>query len=41
VMRGFTVTELADTVQQAVSKKPVVHRRRGFRVTTSWAPADL
>jgi ubiquinone/menaquinone biosynthesis C-methylase UbiE len=41
VMRGFTTAELADTVQQAVSRKPIVHRRRGFRVTTSWAPADL
>jgi ubiquinone/menaquinone biosynthesis C-methylase UbiE len=41
VMRGFTAAELADTVRQAVSKKPIVHRRRGFRVTTSWAPVDL
>jgi ubiquinone/menaquinone biosynthesis C-methylase UbiE len=41
VMRGFTAAELADTVNQAVSLRPVVHRRRGFRVTTSWAPVDL
>ena len=41
VMRGFTAGELADTVKQAVSKKPIVHRRLGFRVTTSWAPVDL
>ncbi len=41
VLRGFTPAELADTVKQAVSHKPVVHTRRGFRVTTSWAPVDL
>lgn len=41
VMRGFTAAELADTVNQAVSRRPHVHRRRGFRVTTSWAPVDL
>jgi ubiquinone/menaquinone biosynthesis C-methylase UbiE len=40
VMRGFTPAELADTVHQAISRRPVVHRRRGFRVTTSWAPVD-
>lgn len=40
VMRGFTPQELADTVHDAVAQKPVVHRRRGFRVTTSWAPVD-
>jgi ubiquinone/menaquinone biosynthesis C-methylase UbiE len=40
VMRGFTAAELADTVHQAISRRPVVHRRRGFRVTTSWAPVD-
>jgi SAM-dependent methyltransferase len=38
VMRGFTTSELADTVQAAVRRRPVAHRRRGFRVTTSWAP---
>jgi ubiquinone/menaquinone biosynthesis C-methylase UbiE len=38
VMRGFTTSELADTVQAAVLRRPVAHRRRGFRVTTSWAP---
>jgi predicted SAM-dependent methyltransferase len=41
VMRGFTAAELADTVNEAVGLKPVVHRRRGFRVTTSWSPVDL
>jgi hypothetical protein len=39
VMRGFTPTELADTVRQAVGRTPIVHRRRGFRLTTSWEPA--
>lgn len=38
VMRGFTPRELSDTVQQAIARRPVAHRRRGFRVTTSWAP---
>jgi SAM-dependent methyltransferase len=38
VMRGFTVDELRDTVRRAVGCAPVVHRRRGFRVTTSWTP---
>jgi hypothetical protein len=41
VMRGFTAAELADTVNEAVGLKSVVHRRRGFRVTTSWSPVDL
>ena len=39
VLRGFTSEELVDTVSDAVSRKPVVHRRRGFRITASWAPA--
>ena len=38
VLRGFTTGELADTVQAAVKRRPIAHRRRGFRVTTSWAP---
>jgi SAM-dependent methyltransferase len=38
VMRGFTPNELSDTVQDAIARRPVAHRRRGFRVTTSWAP---
>jgi ubiquinone/menaquinone biosynthesis C-methylase UbiE len=38
VMRGFTPAELADTVQEAIARRPVAHRRRAFRVTTSWAP---
>jgi ubiquinone/menaquinone biosynthesis C-methylase UbiE len=40
VMRGFTPEELVDTVREAVARKTVVHRRRAFRVTTSWAPVD-
>jgi SAM-dependent methyltransferase len=39
VLRGFTSEELADTVSDAVARKPVVHRRRGFRITASWTPA--
>jgi ubiquinone/menaquinone biosynthesis C-methylase UbiE len=40
VLRGFTAQELVDTVNHAVARKPVVHRRRGFRITASWAPAN-
>jgi ubiquinone/menaquinone biosynthesis C-methylase UbiE len=40
VLRGFTPEELRDTVRQAVARTPVVHRRWGFRVTTSWTPVD-
>ena len=39
VMRGFTPAELSDTVHEAIARRPVARRRRGFRVTTSWAPA--
>jgi hypothetical protein len=38
VMRGFTPEELVDTVHKAIGHNPVAHRRRGFRVTTSWKP---
>jgi SAM-dependent methyltransferase len=38
VMRGFTPEELVDTVHEAIARRPVARRRRGFRVTTSWAP---
>jgi SAM-dependent methyltransferase len=38
VMRGFTTRELVDTVHDAVARRPTAHRRRGFRVTTSWTP---
>lgn len=40
VMRGFTPEELRDTVREAVARKAAVHRRRAFRVTTSWVPVD-
>ncbi|HEY8832119.1 MAG TPA: methyltransferase domain-containing protein [Gemmatimonadaceae bacterium] len=40
VMRGFTPEELVDTVREAVARNTVVHRRRAFRVTTSWTPVD-
>lgn len=38
VLRGFTTRELADTVQQAIARRPIARRRRGFRVTASWVP---
>jgi SAM-dependent methyltransferase len=40
VLRGFTAGELRTTVTEAVGHAPIAHRRRGFRVTTSWAPVD-
>ncbi|MDQ6690574.1 MAG: methyltransferase domain-containing protein [Gemmatimonadota bacterium] len=40
VLRGFTPEELVDIVNEAVASIPVVHRRRAFRVTTSWAPVN-
>ena len=39
VLRGFTREELSDTVKDAIAQKPVVHQRRGFRITASWTPA--
>ena len=38
VMRGFTPRELVDTVHEAIARRPEVHLRRLFRVTTSWTP---
>ena len=38
VMRGFLPIELADLVERATGLRPEVHRRLGFRVTTSWTP---
>ncbi len=38
VMRGFIPLELADLVERATGLRPQVHRRLGFRVTTSWTP---
>jgi hypothetical protein len=40
VLRGFTREELSDTVKDAIARKPVVHQRRGFRITASWTPAQ-
>jgi SAM-dependent methyltransferase len=39
VLRGFTTRELAALIQEAVGRRPVVKRRRGWRVTASWLPA--
>ena len=38
VLRGFTREELTDTVKDAIARVPVVHQRRGFRITASWTP---
>ncbi len=40
VLRGFTPDELIDTVYNAVGREPLVHRRRGFRITASWQPTQ-
>ena len=38
VMRGFVPAELAEIVEAATGQRPEVHRRLGFRLTTSWNP---
>lgn len=38
VLRGFTREEMAHAVHDAVGVHPLVHRRLGFRLTTSWEP---
>ncbi len=38
VMRGFTPTELSEIVRRALGIEVKSSRRKGFRVTTSWAP---
>jgi len=38
VMRGFLPAELAEIVEAATGQRPEVHRRLGFRLTTSWNP---
>jgi SAM-dependent methyltransferase len=38
VMRGFVPSELAEIVSNATGQRPVVTRRLGFRLTTSWTP---
>jgi 2-polyprenyl-3-methyl-5-hydroxy-6-metoxy-1,4-benzoquinol methylase len=39
IMRGFVPEELSDLVQAGAGTTPAVHRRPGFRITTSWKPA--
>jgi hypothetical protein len=38
VMRGFVPSELAEIVNRAIGWRPIVTRRIGFRLTTSWTP---
>ena len=38
VMRGFIPSELAEIVSKATGQRPIVTRRLGFRLTTSWTP---
>jgi hypothetical protein len=38
VMRGFVPSELAEIVSNATGQRPVITRRLGFRLTTSWTP---
>ena len=39
VLRGFTTAELRGLVREAVGTVPTVHRRLGWRLVASWAPA--
>lgn len=39
VLKGFTAPELRSLVHDATGIAPVVHRRLGWRLTTSWRPA--
>lgn len=39
VLRGYTPDELSNAVLEAVGVRPEVHRRLGFRLTTSWTPS--
>jgi hypothetical protein len=38
VLRGYTPSELATVVSRAVGVRPSIHKRLGFRMTTSWVP---
>jgi SAM-dependent methyltransferase len=38
VMRGFTTTELAETIHTAIGIAPRIRRRFGWRLTTHWTP---
>jgi len=40
VLRGYTQGELAAVVSRAVGVRPSVHKRLGFRMTTSWVPVS-
>lgn len=40
VMRGFTRGELRQIISGAIGIEPRTARRRGFRITASWAPTD-
>lgn len=40
VMRGFTPEELSHVIHDALGVRPQVHRRLGFRLTTSWQRSD-
>jgi ubiquinone/menaquinone biosynthesis C-methylase UbiE len=39
IMRGFVPEELSELVRAGAGTTPPVHRRPGFRITTSWTPA--
>jgi ubiquinone/menaquinone biosynthesis C-methylase UbiE len=39
IMRGFVPEELSELVRAGVGTTAAVHRRPGFRITTSWKPA--
>jgi SAM-dependent methyltransferase len=39
VFRGYTTDELRLLVTSAIGRAPAARRRRGWRVTASWAPA--
>lgn len=38
IMRGFVPRELESLVKAAIGRRPMVRRRLGFRLTTSWKP---
>jgi SAM-dependent methyltransferase len=40
VFRGYTADELRALVRAATGRDPVARRRRGWRVTASWAPVS-
>ena len=38
IMRGFVPEELSDMIRPVAGTAPAVHRRPGFRLSTSWKP---